>query len=120
MSLTFAEETTDDASGDVILGVTSTEELKDFCVELHPASTGSISDPISVVIDKKKYSLDQEGRVYFDTVPEDMIYEIGIGSAVSDKYYTNTIDKSRTVNGKNCSISVLNYVRDNSVKDEHE
>ena len=97
----------DEESNDLILGVTSTSELKKFCVELHTGSTGTMSDSVRVAINSDRYAFDDDGRVYFKKVPTDMIFNVDIAAKLPTKTYKR-VDKSKTYNGS-CKVDVKNY-----------
>ncbi len=97
----------DENSGTVTIGVGDDSELKKFCIELHTGSTGTMEDDVRVAIDSKRYSFNDEGRVYFKTVPDDMIYDVDIACPLPTAS-KKKVNKSKTYTGS-CTVKVKNY-----------
>ena len=99
----------DESTNDVIIGVKGSEDLKNFGIGLHPSSTGTVNDKVSILINHKQNSMDDNGCVWFKKAPSELIYTIGIGPAGTEKYDLKTIDKSKTYYGSKCNVRVENY-----------
>ena len=99
----------DEGSNDLILDLEGDVQLKDFCVELHTGSTGTLKDDVRVAVNCTRYAFDDDGRVYFTKTPKDMILNVDlVGKAPTRS--KKTVNKSKTYTGS-CTVKVKNYYK---------